>query len=40
MEKLTPEELNAQLYDYVVPDWEGEVDSYRELMANSPLVNT
>ena len=40
MEKLTPEELNAQLYDYVVPDWEGEVDFYRELMANSPLVNT
>ena len=40
MEKVTPEELNARLYDYVVPDWEGEVDFYRELMSNSPLVKS
>ena len=38
MEKITPEELNAKLYDFVVSDWEGEVDFYRELMAQSSLV--
>ena len=32
MKKITPEELNAKLYDIEVPDWEGEVDFYRELM--------
>ena len=38
MEKVTAEELYAKLYDFVVPDWEGEVDFYRELMADSSLV--
>jgi|ERR1700690_68056 len=38
MEKITPEELEAKLYDFVVPDWKGEVDFYRELMAHSSLV--
>jgi len=27
----TPEQLNAELYDISVPDWEGEIDFYREL---------
>lgn len=40
MERLTAEELNAQLYDVSVPDWKGEVDFYRELIAHSPLVKT
>ena len=40
MKKITPEELYAKLYDIEVPDWEGEVDFYRELMAHSPLVKS
>lgn len=40
MEKVTAEELNAQLYDVEMSDWEGEVDFYRELMAYSPLAKT
>ena len=40
MEKITAEKLNAKLYDFAVPDWEGEVDFYRELVAHSPLVKT
>ena len=40
MEKVTAEELNSQLYDVVVPDWIGEVDFYRELIAHSPLAKT
>jgi ubiquinone/menaquinone biosynthesis C-methylase UbiE len=27
----TPEQLAAELYDISVPDWEGEIDFYREL---------
>lgn len=27
---LTPEQLSAELYDVSVPDWEGEMDFYRE----------
>ena len=37
MEKITAKELYAQLYDVYVPDWEGEVDFYRELIGTSPL---
>ncbi len=40
MEEITAEELNAQLYDESVPDWKGEVDFYRELIAQSPLAKT
>ena len=28
---MTPEQLAAELYDVSVPDWEGEIDFYREL---------
>lgn len=28
---LTPEQLSAELYDISVPDWNGEIDFYREL---------
>ena len=27
----TPEQLSAELYDVSVPDWDGEIDFYREL---------
>ena len=27
----TPEQLAAELYDISVPDWDGEIDFYREL---------
>jgi len=27
----TPEQLAAELYDISVPDWDGEMDFYREL---------
>jgi ubiquinone/menaquinone biosynthesis C-methylase UbiE len=37
MDKITAEELYAQLYDVRVLDWQGEVDFYRELIAQSPL---
>jgi SAM-dependent methyltransferase len=37
MEKITAQDLYAQLYDARVPDWQGEVDFYRELIAQSPL---
>jgi ubiquinone/menaquinone biosynthesis C-methylase UbiE len=37
MSKLTPNELHAQLYDVRVPDWDGEIAFYRELILNSPL---
>jgi SAM-dependent methyltransferase len=37
MKKITAKELYAQLYDIRVPDWEGEIDFYRELICNSPL---
>lgn len=39
MEKMTAQELYAQLYDVHVPDWPGEVDFYRELIVHSPLKN-
>jgi ubiquinone/menaquinone biosynthesis C-methylase UbiE len=35
MDKITAQELYAQLYDVRVPDWQGEVDFYRELIAHS-----
>jgi ubiquinone/menaquinone biosynthesis C-methylase UbiE len=28
----TPEQLSAELYDLSVPDWDGEIDFYRELV--------
>lgn len=37
MKKITAKELYAQLYDVRVPDWDGEVDFYRELIGHSPL---
>jgi len=37
MDKLTAKELYAQLYDVRVPDWDGEVDFYRQLIGDSPL---
>jgi ubiquinone/menaquinone biosynthesis C-methylase UbiE len=37
MEKITANQLYAQLYDAWVPDWPGEVDFYRDLIGNSPL---
>lgn len=35
--KPTPQELYAQLYDLYVPDWPGEIDFYRSLLANTGL---
>lgn len=35
--KPTPNELYAQLYDVYVPDWPGEIDFYRDLVANTRL---
>jgi ubiquinone/menaquinone biosynthesis C-methylase UbiE len=37
MEKISANQLYAQLYDVWVPDWPGEVDFYRELILHSPL---
>jgi ubiquinone/menaquinone biosynthesis C-methylase UbiE len=37
MEKITAQGLYAQLYDVRVPDWQGEVDFYRALIADSSL---
>ena len=37
MEKITAKELYAQLYDARVPDWDGEIDFYQELIGHSPL---
>ncbi len=37
MEKTNAQALYVQLYDVRVPDWTGEVDFYRELIAQSPL---
>jgi SAM-dependent methyltransferase len=34
---ITAKELYAQLYDIRVPDWDGEVDFYRELLGHAPL---
>jgi ubiquinone/menaquinone biosynthesis C-methylase UbiE len=31
----TPEELAAELYDLTVPDWDGELDFYRDLSHNA-----
>ncbi len=38
MNGITAEELEAQFYDVSVPDWEGEIDFYRERVARFPLV--
>jgi ubiquinone/menaquinone biosynthesis C-methylase UbiE len=36
MDKITAEELNAQLYDVTTePDWKGEIDFYRGLITHS-----
>lgn len=37
MEKITAQELYAQLYDVRVPDWEGELDFYQTTLGGSPL---
>lgn len=37
MDKITARELNAQLYDARVPDWDGEVEFYRQLIDHSSL---
>lgn len=37
MQNINAKELYAQLYDAWVPDWDGEVDFYRELIGQSPL---
>lgn len=37
MDKITAKKLYAQLYDVRVPDWDGEVDFYRQLIGNSLL---
>jgi len=37
MEKITAKEIYAQFYDVRVPDWEGEVDFYREVIGHSSL---
>lgn len=37
MQNLTADELYAQLYDAWVPDRDGEVEFYRELIGHSPL---
>ncbi len=34
------EELEAQFYDVCVPDWEGELDFYRQLISGSPMIQT
>ncbi len=38
MREPTAEELEAQFYDVMVPDWEGEIGFYRELISCSPLI--
>ena len=40
MEKITAQDLYAQLYDLWVFDWPGEVDFYKELIALSPEIKT
>jgi len=35
-ENLTAQQIYAQLYDVHVPDWNGEVQFYRALLADSP----
>ncbi|MCP4140955.1 MAG: class I SAM-dependent methyltransferase [Chloroflexi bacterium] len=35
--RITAKKLYAELYDLRVSDWEGEIDFYRELIANSHL---
>ena len=37
MEKISAKELYAQLYDVRVPDWDGEINFYKELIDYSPL---
>ena len=37
MDKISANELYAQLYDVRVPDWDGEIDFYQELIWQSPL---
>lgn len=33
----TPEQLAAELYDISVPDWDGEMDFYQELMREAKV---
>src|SRR5512138_3862145 len=35
--KPTAQEIYSQLYDVYVPDWPGELDFYRGLLANTEL---
>ena len=37
MKKNSEKELYAQLYDVRVPDWDGEINFYKELIGCSPL---
>ena len=37
MKNISAKELYAQLYDVRVPDWDGEINFYNELIDDSPL---